>query len=141
MSPPIFQFQGQYRFLSNFYIEPDGSCVEVEYQAAKCSDPKERKMFFAGMFPGQAKRCGQKIKLRDNWDNIKVSVMCELVFNKFKDHPSLAEKLIATGNAELVEGNCWGDKFWGRTESGLGVGLNHLGLILMDVREDLRTNG
>ena len=54
---------------------------------------------------------------------------------KFSQHPELAEKLLATGNAHLEEGNSWGDKVWGTVG---GVGANNLGKILMRVRETLR---
>lgn len=37
----IVSFQGKYRFLSNFFIEPDGTCVEREYQSVKTLDDVE----------------------------------------------------------------------------------------------------
>uniref|UniRef100_UPI00345E83CD NADAR domain-containing protein n=1 Tax=uncultured Duncaniella sp. TaxID=2768039 RepID=UPI00345E83CD len=52
-------------------------------------------------------------------------------------NPALAEKLIATGDAELVEGNYWHDTVWGVCD---GVGENHLGKILMRVREELKNS-
>ncbi len=127
-SKAIDRFDGEYRFLSNFYIEPDGTHVEDEYQSAKTDPPAVE---LRTMFPGAAKRAGRKLKLRDDWDSVKVQVMADLVFWKFQNHPELLEKLIATGDEELVEGNNWGDMFWGACG---GRGLNHLGRILMQVR-------
>ena len=49
----------------------------------------------------------------------------------------LAEKLVATYPAKLEEGNNWGDTTWGTVN---GVGHNLLGLILMDVRKELRSS-
>lgn len=84
--------------------------------------------------PGQAKREGQKLALRDDWERIKIEVMRILLFEKFLSHPDLAERLIATGEAELVEGNTWGDTYWGVCD---GKGLNMLGKLLMDLRKEL----
>lgn len=130
-TPRIEAFTGQYRFLSNFYIEPDGTHVEGEYQAQKSSPPN---FDLCRMFPGDAKRAGRKAALRPDWEQAKIKVMKLLVLTKFLDHPGLAARLRATGEAELVEGNYWGDTFWGRCN---GVGENWLGRILMEVRHVL----
>ncbi|GAP61301.1 swarming motility protein YbiA [Arthrobacter sp. Hiyo1] len=73
--------------------------------------------------------------LRPNWDNLRLFVMEMVVRGKFRD-PALAELLIATGDAHLVEGNTWGDRFWGVDLSD-GRGLNMLGLTLMKERARL----
>ena len=139
----IMQFQGKYRWLSNFWpavIRSNGesySSVEHAYQAEKCADAEDRKMFSrAGLSAGQAKRLGRQIKIREDWDdNLKLLVMNILIRRKFLQNTDLREKLLATGDAVLVEGNLWGDRFWGVC---LGRGENHLGKILMEVREELR---
>jgi len=133
---PILKFQGVYRFLSNFYIEPDGTCVECEYQGAKTKPPTN----LTGMTPGQAKRCGKSLPLRKDWEWMKEATMLNLVQKKFADHPELATKLLATGKRELEEGNNWGDRFWGISPHGSGNGQNELGEILMQVRHSLRRN-
>lgn len=61
--------------------------------------------------------------------------MEEIIHCKFMQHYDLAQKLIATGNAYLEEGNQWGDKFWGTVN---GTGENMLGKILMKERDILR---
>lgn len=132
-------FQGDYRFLSNFFIEPDQSHVEAEYQQAKTIDPLERNLFISktGIYtpPGRCKKLGRRVKLRTDWDQVKLDIMFELVMNKFAAHLDLQAKLLSTGNAELIEGNAWGDTFYGMCN---GEGENHLGKILMKVREMLR---
>jgi ribA/ribD-fused uncharacterized protein len=133
----VAEFQGKYRFLSNFWIEPDGTCVEIEYQRSKCMLDSDRKLFNFTMTPGAAKRIGRTVKLLDDWEEIKVGVMRELVYRKFMDHAVLARQLLATGEAELVEGNRWGDRFWG-VDAISGKGSNELGKILMQIREELR---
>jgi predicted NAD-dependent protein-ADP-ribosyltransferase YbiA (DUF1768 family) len=61
--------------------------------------------------------------------------MYQCVKDKFTRNQDLKEQLIATGNEELVEGNTWGDIYWGVSR---GRGKNMLGKILMRVREELR---
>lgn len=135
----IDSFFGKYRFLSNF--EPctvvyDGmtySCSEAAYQAAKTTDVSLR-IAFTTMNGSKAKYAGQKLTLRPDWNDIKVNVMYEIVKDKFSRNPELRVKLLNTGDLQLVEGNYWGDTFWGVFN---GKGENHLGKILMQVRKEL----
>jgi len=127
----VFEFKGQYRYLSNFFIEPDGTNVESEFQAAKCEDPAMAKLILR-MNPLEAKYAGRQCKMREDWDAKKLLIMYELVLKKFKDHNQLAWKLRASKPAILEEGNGHGDRFWGMVD---GEGDNHLGKILMEVRE------
>lgn len=78
----------------------------------------------------------QLVHLRPDWDLIKDKVMYEVCWLKFSTHPDLKEKLLATGDRELVEGNFWGDAYWGVY---LGVGENKLGKTLMKIRSELRS--
>jgi ribA/ribD-fused uncharacterized protein len=140
----IEHFDGVYKFLSNFepaHVIYEGArydTAEHAYQAAKTTDENLRKQFYAGKIsPSYAKRLGQKLPLRPDWEQIKLSVMHEIVRFKFTHNPIMRQNLLATGNAELIEGNWWGDTFWGVCK---GVGENHLGKILMDVRTELRAN-
>lgn len=136
-TPPITSFTGQYRFLSNFFpceIDMDGDTyrtLEHAYQAAKTTDPTQRWRIQNCATPGQAKRIGQRVTRRDGWDAARLVVMELLLHQKFKD-PNLRSKLVATGDAELIEGNYWGDVFWGVCE---GKGENWLGKLLMRVRD------
>lgn len=136
----INSFTGQYRFLSNFYpcrinwgtfIYPS---VEHAYQAAKTLDPVTRQQIASIRTPGQAKRAGQRLILREQWDNLKVQRMLTFLRLKFSDN-NLQTLLLHTGYQALVEGNNWGDNFWGVCN---GSGLNHLGTLLMQVREETR---
>ena len=135
----ISSFSGQHRFLSNFWpavVMLDGveySCVECAYVAAKTRDPAAR-TFIRGCTPGAAKKFGKSLILRDDWDDVKRPIMADLVWLKFQ-HADLNALLLATGSQDIVEGNTWGDTYWGVCN---GVGENHLGKILMDVRERLR---
>lgn len=139
----IAEFQGQWRFLSNFYpaevIGPQGllyPTVEHAFQAAKTADPKHQQFIQQQSTPGKAKREGRKVALREEWETIKLSVMFELVMRKFETHEKLGAKLLATGYQELVEGNYWNDTYWGVCK---GKGENNLGKILMEVRAVLQS--
>lgn len=137
----ITHFDGNYAFLSNFFpaeVELDGKIypsVEHAYQAAKTFDPEIREKVRTLNTPNKAKQAGKSMKLRPDWENVKLGIMENLVRQKFTKHITMKANLLATGDDELVEGNWWGDRFWGVCK---GSGLNHLGRILMRVREELR---
>lgn len=136
----IETFFGKYRFLSNFYparVEYKGIVYnnsEAAFQAAKCADEKDR-LKFAGLTAAEAKKLGCRVKLRPGWESDKRGIMKEIVLAKFAQNPHLKEKLLATGDAALEEGNTWGDTTWGLVG---GKGENALGKILMQVRDELR---
>lgn len=138
----ITLFRNEYAFLSNFYpspIEWEGlqfPNVECAFHATKTKDMHIREEF-VNLSPKMAKKKGRQLCLRADWEDIKVDVMRGLVWKKFITNQDLKEKLLATGDAELVEGNYWGDTFWG-FDLRYGRGENHLGTILMNVREKLR---
>jgi ribA/ribD-fused uncharacterized protein len=142
--PPakIDSFQGSYRFLSNFWpaeVVYEGvtfPSAEHAYQAAKSLSPDERKRIAGLPTPGEAKKEGGKLERRADWEEVKFQVMEECVRYKFTHHPELKAQLLATGDAELIEGNDWGDKIWGVSH---GEGENRLGKILMKIRTELRT--
>jgi len=150
----INKFEGRYRFLSNFYpcdIEHQGikyPSVEHFYVAMKVNDEQlikgkyytpgdYREMIASIPSPGEIKRIGRLAKLRSDWDTQKLKVMNWGVRQKFKNHEDLKEMLLATGNEELVEGNWWKDVYWGVCN---GIGENHLGKILMEVRNEIINN-
>lgn len=135
----IKEFRGEYRFLSNFWPatvvldEVEYPTVEHAYQAAKCRHRSDRVYIRAAETPGEAKKRGRQVEIRRDWDDIKLSTMERLLRQKFSQEP-LRSKLIATGDQELIEGNAWGDTFWGVS---WGKGWNHLGKLLMAIREEM----
>lgn len=136
----INSFAGEYSFLSNFYpaeVEWEGvlyPTVEHAFQAAKTIDTTERESVRLAASPVIAKRLGRQVTLRTDWDSYRLEVMEHLVRDKFTRHTDLGAQLLATENAELIEGNTWRDTFWGVYK---GRGQNHLGRILMKVRDEL----
>ena len=144
----IDNFRGKYAFLSNFYpaevVDMDFNVkgairyktVEHAFQAAKTKDFAERLEFANLDSPSSAKSKGRHIKLREDWGDVKEYVMYTYLKQKFSI-PELKTKLLETGDAILVEGNTWGDRFWGVYN---GEGKNLLGTLLMQVRKELREN-
>jgi len=141
----ITAFQEEYRFLSNFWfatVEFDGEyyrTTEHAYQAAKTLDTELRKEIADLETAGQSKRAGSLIPLRADWDEVKTLVMWHIINQKFRI-ASLSEKLLATGDAQIIEGNEWHDIYWGCCvcPKHRGEGENNLGRMLMQIREDLQ---
>lgn len=139
----ILCFQGQHLFLSNFY---EGSAflwnglsfqsAEAAFQSAKCLAQEERKAF-CYLSPAEAKRKGRSIPLKLDWEQAKDGIMYEIVRTKFIQDQNLAGQLLATGDNELVEGNTWGDQYWG-VDLCTMQGKNKLGQMLMKVRDELK---
>ena len=141
MNTVIDSFDKEYAFLSNFYeapVEWEGITYpsnEHAFQAAKVINPVKRLEIAAAATPGQAKRMGRSVNLRHDWEQVKYNVMLDIVLAKFHQHSDLAEALLDTGDADLIEGNWWNDTTWGVCN---GVGTNWLGKILMSVRAQLK---
>ncbi len=136
----IDSFRGDNSFLSNFYkcaVVFEGvtyPSVEHAFQAAKNPDTGYREGVAAVASPVMAKRMGRRTALRPDWEEVKDGIMYELLLPKFSD-PGLRDKLIATGDADLIEGNNHGDRYWGVCG---GVGQNRLGKLLMRVRDEIK---
>ena len=111
------------------------STVEHAYQAAKFDKIEDKEYISKLRTPSEAKAYG-KGKAPKAWRTVSLHIMLNLVRAKFQNHKELKEELISTGDRELIEGNWWNDTFWG--ECPLGVGENHLGHILMEVRKELQ---
>lgn len=152
----IDRFNGtEYSFLSNFYpsvihcaffteslntgLMLTCPTVEHAYQMSKTFNEVEIRKVLAARSPGRAKRLGQTVTKRPDWETPirgipkKVYIMQSFLEMKFFQNPNLGQLLVNTGNAQLIEGNTWNDTFWGVCN---GVGENWLGRLLMRVRQD-----
>lgn len=138
----IDDFSGEYEFLSNFSSSPitidgiDYSTVEHAFQAHKSNDPDDRRAVAMQSTPGWAKKAGRALDLRPDWESVKHDVMRLCLAAKFAEGTELAQRLLETGTATLVEGNTWGDDYWGVPRG--GTGQNWLGRLLEERREELR---
>jgi ribA/ribD-fused uncharacterized protein len=141
----ISAFQGLYRFLSNFwpcYLVYEGllfPTVEHAYQAAKIGDLQLKNDIRNCPTPAAAKDFfdTHPIQADAGWTiEKKLAVMEDLLNLKFGgNHPLLTRALLATGDAELIEGNSWNDTFWGVCNN---EGENQLGKLLMKTRSALK---
>lgn len=141
--PIIERFRGEHYFLSNFYpaITPYRGgrfpTSEHAYAAAKTDDAAAIEAIAATPDPAQAKLIARSAPLIRGWDARRFAVMEEIVAAKFGHDADLADKLVATGGAILVEGNDWHDQTWGScscTRHAQVPGRNALGVILMAIR-------
>ena len=134
----IDDFRGDYMFLSNFFEAPvtiNGIKFrnnEAAFQAQKWPSHANE---FANLTASEAKSLGRRVMLRPDWEQVKDVLMYRIVYAKFAQNSALRERLLKTGDTELVEGNTWGDRYWGVVD---GYGENTLGKILMEVRGELR---
>lgn len=142
--PTIHCFRDEYRFLSNFWDAPvtyKGLTYpnnEAAFQAQKCMT-EEEKVQFTTLRSNEAKRLGRHVQLRPDWENVKLSIMEEIVRAKFTQNEDLKQLLLATGELQLEEGNTWHDLYWG-VDAKTREGENNLGKILMKVRGELQNN-
>lgn len=145
----ICNFRGVYSYLSNFYeapfyiscptngLEGPWKTVEHFFQAAKTADVEGAREIMDSPDAQSAKRMGHCVELIPGWEEVKYELMYRGVYNKFKQNPHLAVKLLSTGAHILVEGNTWYDATWGVPTNAGVMGANLLGEVLMAVREQL----
>ena len=134
---------GEYGFLSNFSRHGFGldgkywPTVEHYFQAMKFVGTGYEERVRRARTPKEAKRLGRNrsFTLRSDWEAVKVAIMKGAVLRKFETHQDIRQRLLATGERELVE-NAPSDYFWGCGAD--GSGKNMLGKILMEVRDALR---
>jgi len=139
----ITQFKEKFNFLSNFYHSPfvvydyKFATVEHYYQACKAKTNKNFLYIFNSPDPKTAKKRGNDVSLRRDWEFVKDYIMYTGVRNKFFNNSNLEQRLIDTDNIELIEGNYWNDTYWGVCLK-TNKGENKLGKILMCVRDQLK---
>lgn len=144
----INSFKGRYGFLSNFHVAPVSvvnqfgvrltyASAEHAYQCMKAVDVETHDYVMSAPTSGGAKRRGNSITCRttpQGWEIDRVEVMEKVLLAKF-ENDELMQALLETGDAYLVEGNNWGDTFWGVD----GAGRNILGGLLMQIRDNEAT--
>ena len=141
----IDSFKGDFAFLSNFaqcrFVHEGIVFVTNEhfYQSMKTLSVKERRRISLFQTAGETKREGRKLKIREDWESVKVDVMREGLRLKFFTGSILAQMLEATHPATLIEGNWWHDQFWGNCtcKKHPKPGKNMLGILLMERRAEL----
>lgn len=137
----IDKFLGPHFFLSNYYSKTpvkygslEYTSAEHAYQAAKTKNLLDMARIHKLKTPDEARRLGQRVAIREDWDEVKDRVMFAILFEKFKAGSDLHKRLMDTGDEELIEGHSssiYKDEYWGVCD---GVGKNKLGKILMFIR-------
>lgn len=139
----FYKQYGELGYLANYSnhgFELDGKywpTVEHYYQAQKFNDEELKEKIRLSPTPKMASQIGRdrNNKLRENWEDIKRDIMLVGVLAKFRNHPDILNKLLATGDEDIVE-NTDIDYYWGCGEN--KTGRNEFGKILVKAREILK---
>lgn len=139
--------KGPYAFLSNMAKSPISfnnepfTCAESAWQAQKCADPKERECFFIITGPA-AKRLGEVVNTRPDWNDIRYDVLIEVLIAKFEQNETFREALLNTDEEEILfDTTGWHDNTWGRcscVKCSVVPAQNLLGKALVEARRALR---
>ena len=144
LDPDVINFYSStksYFEFSNFYESPftldskEWKTVEHYFQAQKSGNEKVQEQIRNLTTPKEAKDRGREVLLRNDWDTVKIEIMTKACRAKFNQNATLKKLLLSTENKKLRE-HTPRDKFWG--DGGNGSGQNHLGKILMQLREEFR---
>ena len=163
MTAVIAEFRDEYACFSNFGLgevrwrHPDmqGAVIwarrEHAFQAAKTAQLREIREIWETGNPGDAKRLGRQVTRRDDWEQVKKLYMHQIVLAYFQQHEVERAVLLRSAPRLLIEGNGWGDDYWGAVPimrckqrnakhwTADLAGHNYLGRILMSVRDLLET--
>lgn len=137
----LFYSRGSsYGWLSNFERAPmmidsiEYKSNEHYYQSRKAKDPEIRAWIRNAPNPFLAMKAGRSLRRKEmiiNWNSIRRKTMLKGLRAKFTQNPTLAQKLLATGDITLHE-NSPTDMYWGIK------GRDMLGKLLMRVRGELQ---
>jgi N-glycosidase YbiA len=139
----FYSTRDEYGCFSNFSAHPiflkkkRWRTSEHYFQAQKFAgtpDEEELRMCPKPMLVAQMGR-DRKRPLRRDWESVKNRIMKEALHAKFTQHEDLKAILLGTGDAKLVEHTA-NDSYW--ADGGDGSGQNWLGILLMQLREELR---
>ena len=139
----FYKVHDDYGFMSNFAPYPisDGSKIwptsEHYFQAQKFLIPEIQEKIRQIASPMDAALEGRNRQnpLRSDWEEVKDEVMHQALRMKFSQNPEIAKELLATRDAIIIE-HTQNDAYW--ADSGDGSGKNKLGLLLIQVREELK---
>ncbi len=145
-SDPFGEFSNLYRREIDF----DGErfpCAEAAYQAGKARKPEVRAWLMAAPSPSLLAMAAHGLAYWDiapGWSQGRYDRMLRVVRAKFTQHADLAAIMLSTGDARIAETGKEANEVnlrWGEVEvKGQWMGTNHLGLILMHVRAELKAS-
>lgn len=140
----FYRASGQYGFLSNLFKRPmeyearTFTCSEAAYQFGKPVKTEVAEWLVSAPAPHLCAAAAHALfsfDISPDWNRVKVDRMREVLKEKFLQHKDLQALLLETGNATLIEESKT-DAFWGIGKT--GKGKNMLGVLLMEIRDDLR---
>ena len=142
MSDKVLFYEGRWYMFSNFssfavhWRGQDWPTVEHAYQASKFTDPAVVRRIHSARSAHDSKKIARTYaaSVREDWQEIKLSIMEDILRAKLAQHPYVAQKLRETGDAHIIEDSPK-DNFWGRGPD--WEGENHLGKIWMKLRDEL----
>lgn len=145
--PEKFNYKFNGKYISNWFsnmvkvdLEIDGKIwpsVENYFQAMKTFNEDEQEKIRLAE-PHKSKQLGKKVKLRPDWEKVKVQIMKEGLIAKFRLDNEWGKRLLETGEDPIIEWNNWNDKYWGVSIYDC-LGENVLGELLMEIRDTLRS--
>lgn len=121
-------------YLAKYEIDRSNMSEEF-FHSIRMVLTNQKRFPYAKMTAPEAKKNGRHCKLRSDWEDSKIRIMEEIIWNKFSLNEDLKQKLLETDGCNLVEGNTWNDRFWGVCK---GIGENHLEKILESTRNKLK---
>jgi len=146
--PKIIVGEGENKYLSTFeeykFKENgiDYKSVEHYFQSKKFerTNPEAAQEIRDSGTSQEANVAGRSNKkMRPDWDSIKYEIMYNANYLKFKDNPTLKEKLLNTGDAEIIQQSDQ-EFYWSQNFQDPPTGRNLLGKILKDIRKRLKEN-
>ena len=140
------KFGGLSNMASGFTVNVNGVRIltsEALYQACRYPDrPDVQRLIIEQRSPMTAKMKGKRYlhHTRSDWSSVRVNVMRWCLRVKLaQNRDNFGELLLSTGDAPIVE-DSRKDDFWGaKRVNGLLVGINALGRLLMELREELKS--
>jgi N-glycosidase YbiA len=139
----FYRVNGPFGEFSNFSPHPielrgrTWPTTEHYFQGHKFAGTEHEEAVRLAKSPMIAARKGRSRErpLRPDWEQVKDDIMREALRAKFDQYPALKSMLLSTGKATIVE-HTTNDRYW--ADGGDGSGLNRLGKLLMELRDELR---
>lgn len=88
--------------------------VEHYFQAMKLAKDADREAICRAATPALARKMGRSRfkRVRTDWRQVRRIVMTRAMYTKCKTRPEVAQVLLQTGTAKLIENNSY-DYYWG----------------------------
>jgi ribA/ribD-fused uncharacterized protein len=151
----ITSFRGEYDWASNMYWKApfvfNGTTYKTSehwFVACKTLDPTWIARIIGTFKASDAKKLGKQCPIRSDWEAVRIGAMAQGLWFKFTQNADIYQKLIATDDEPIVEGNYWHDNFWGdcmcenkhgKHPECLQPGKNALGRLHMANRQTFQT--